>query len=279
MSRGSKKAKAPAPTASTSTAGAWRAPSTALGRAAARLRDALVDYPERAPVGAIACILDPLEYAWEHHLAYVERYGPAGEVAEPGLEAVLVGMNPGPFGMAQTGVPFGSPDLVRDFLQISGPVLQPRRCHPQRPIHGFDGPRTEVSGQRLWGGVRDCFGAPGEFFRRFFVLNYCPLVFQSESGANVTPDKAPADFMAPCYEACDEHLAAALTALRPRTVIGVGKWAEQRAARVVAAHGLDARVASILHPSPASPAANRGWLPTVRKQLEELGHPWPAPKG
>lgn len=257
----------------------WRAPRTPLGRAAARLRDALLDYADRAPVGTIACILDPLEYAWDHHLAYLERYGPQGEPAEPGLDAVLLGMNPGPWGMAQTGVPFGSPDLVRDFLKISGPVQQPRRCHPERLIEGFEGKRTEVSGQRLWGGVRDCFGAPEPFFRRFFVINYCPLVLQSESGANVTPDKAPADFMAPCFEACDAHLADALKILRPKTVIGVGKWAEQRAARVIAAAGLDARVASILHPSPASPAANRGWLPVVRGQLEAIGHAWPAPKG
>lgn len=253
-----------------------REPTTALGRAAARLRDALADYPDRAPAGAIACILDPLEYAWEHHLTYLERWGPPGERAS--LEAVLVGMNPGPFGMAQTGVPFGSPDVVRDFLGISGPVAPPRRCLPSRPILGFDGPRNEVSGQRLWGGVRDCFGEPGPFFRRFFVLNYCPLVLQGPSGANITPDKAPADLMAPCLEACDEHLAAALAVLRPRTVIGVGKWAEQRVRRVVEARGLEAEVASILHPSPASPAANRGWLPAVRAQLEALGHPWPAPR-
>lgn len=256
----------------------YRAPTTPLGRAAAALRDALAGYPDRAPVGAIACILDPLEYAWEHHLTYIERYGPPGDRATPPLEAVLVGMNPGPFGMAQTGVPFGSPDLVRDFLGISGPVGQPRRCLPARPIHGFDGPRNEVSGQRLWGGIRDCFGTPEAFFRRFFVVNYCPLVLQGASGVNITPDKAPADFMAPCFEACDEHLAAALRVLRPRTVIGVGKWAEQRAARVVAAQGIDARVASILHPSPASPAANRGWLEAAREQLEALGHPWPAPR-
>lgn len=252
----------------------YRAPKTALGKVAARLRDALADYPERAPTGDIACILDPLEYAWERHLDYLERFGPPGPHADPPLEAVLLGMNPGPFGMAQTGVPFGSPDLVREFLGIEGTVEQPRRCLEARPIYGFGEGRTEVSGQRLWGAVRDCFGAPERFFRRFFVLNYCPLVLQSESGSNLTPDKAPAGLMADCLAACDDHLAAALEVLRPRTVIGVGKWAEQRAARVVKERGLEARVASILHPSPASPAANRGWFDVVCKQLAELGHPW-----
>jgi single-strand selective monofunctional uracil DNA glycosylase len=251
----------------------YRAPTTPLGTIAATLRDAVDPYVDRAPHETIDCILNPLEYAWERHLDYLERHAPPGEV-----EAVFVGMNPGPFGMAQTGVPFGSPDLVRDFLGISGPVRQPRRCHAERPIEGFEGKRTEVSGQRLWGAVRDCFGAPQEFFRRFFVLNYCPLVLQSESGANLTPDKASAEFMAECMAACDQHLAETLKVLRPKTVIGVGKWAEQRAAKVIAAHGLDAKVASILHPSPASPAANKDWLGTVRKQLDALGHGWPAPK-
>jgi single-strand selective monofunctional uracil DNA glycosylase len=251
-----------------------RAPKTALGRAAAKLHEALADYPARAPVGEIACILDPLEYAWEPHLEYLERFGPKGAKAEPPLEAVLIGMNPGPFGMAQTGVPFGSPDLVREFLRLEGQVDQPRRCLPSRPIYGFGEGRTEVSGQRLWGAVRDCFGEPAAFFRRFFVLNYCPLILQAESGANITPDKAPADLMADALAACDEHLATALSILRPTTVIGVGKWAEKRAARVVTAAGIDARLASILHPSPASPAANKGWFDVVCKQLAELGHPW-----
>jgi single-strand selective monofunctional uracil DNA glycosylase len=251
---------------------------TPLARAAERLRDALAPWVGQAR-GEVAFTLNPLDHAWEPHRRYLERFGPRGEVAEPAFEAVFVGMNPGPWGMAQTGVPFGSPDVVREVLGISGPVrpVDASKTHASRPVLGFESARTEVSGQRVWGAVRDCFGEADLFFRRFFVLNYCPLVFQAASGRNVTPDKAPRDWLAPAFAACDEHLAAALLVLRPRTVIGVGLWAEKQATRVVAAAGLDAKVASILHPSPASPAANRGWLGQVRAQLAELGHPWPEP--
>lgn len=247
-----------------------RPATTALGRAAERLRDALRGSEDLAPHDDIAFVLNPLDYAWERHLDYLEQHG--GQR----VEAVLLGMNPGPWGMAQTGVPFGSPDLVRDFLGLSGPVRRVTRTHASRPILGFEGDRTEVSGQRLWGGVRDCFGAPDRFFARFFVLNYCPLVLQSETGANLTPDKH-AKLLADAFAACDAHLAEALAILRPTTLIGVGAWAAKQGARVIEARGLDVKTGTILHPSPASPAANRGWLPVVLGQLKELGHPWPAP--
>jgi len=243
--------------------------------AAQRLRRAVRDYPGLAPLGAAEYVLDPLDYAWTHHRAYVTRYGPT----RPGqVEAVLVGMNPGPWGMAQTGVPFGSPDLVAEFLGISGPVTPPARTHPKRPIVGFAGTRGEVSGQRLWGGVRACFGTPEAFFDRFFVANYCPLAFQSASGANLTPDKLPAAELRACLLACDDHLEEVLRRAAPRTAIGVGKWAETQLRRLVAERGVDVEVRALLHPSPASPAANRGWLEQARAQLEDMGHAWPAPR-
>ncbi|MGE0711005.1 MAG: uracil-DNA glycosylase family protein [Planctomycetota bacterium] len=247
--------------------------SSPLEAAALRLREAVRPCVE-APPAAAPYVLNPLDYAWPLHQAYLRRYGPA---AGASVEAVLVGMNPGPWGMAQTGVPFGSPDLVRDFLGLAGEVEGPAGCHPKRPILGLQSPRTEVSGQRLWGGIRACFGAPEPFFRRFFVLNDCPLVWQNERGGNVTPDKLDKAYMAPCLEACDQHLREALLALGPRTAIGVGKWAERRLRHVVERFGLEVDVQTILHPSPASPVANRGWLEQARGQLAALGHPWPAP--
>jgi single-strand selective monofunctional uracil DNA glycosylase len=236
--------------------------------AARRLREAVADYPRRAPVGQAATILNPLDYAWSLHRAYIERYAPPGHT----VEAVLLGMNPGPWGMVQSGVPFGEVGLVREFLRLEGVVEPPANSHPKRPILGLDCPRSEVSGQRLWGTIRDCFGTPEAFFERFYVANYCPLAFQSETGANVVPEKMPAEFMAPCLEASSRHLVEVVEALRPHMVIGVGKWAEKRARAVLA--DTDLRTASILHPSPASPAANRGWAEQVLGQLRDLGHPW-----
>ncbi len=241
--------------------------------AARRLRDAVKDLPDRAPVGDVAYILNPLDYAWENHATYLTRFAPPGRR----VEALFFGMNPGPWGMAQTGVPFGSPDLVREFLRIDGPVRQPSRSHPARPVEGVWCRRNEVSGQRFWGTVRDCFGTPDRFFARFFVANYCPLVFQKATGANITPDRVPRTLRVAFEAPCDDHLAAVVETLRPAMVIGVGKWVTRRAQRVLAARGIDVPVASILHPSPASPAANRGWREAVLKQLEALGHPWPVP--
>ena len=211
----------------------------------------------------VACVYDPLDYARENHEAYLSRY------ARPGVEALLVGMNPGPFGMVQTGVPFGEVALARDFLGISGAVRRPPREHPKRPVQGFDCPRAEVSGQRIWGWVRERFGTMDAFAERFLVWNYCPLAFVEDSGRNRTPDKLPAAEREPLFEACDEALRAVVGCLAPRLVIGIGKFAEDRARAALA--DLEVEVGAILHPSPASPIANRGWAPQAERQLRALG--------
>ena len=210
-----------------------------------------------------AFVYNPLDYAREPHEAYLRRFG------EGPKEAVLLGMNPGPFGMAQTGVPFGDPGLVRAWMGIDGRVRRPPREHPKRRIRGFDSPRSEVSGARLWGWARDRFGPPEAFFARFFVLNYCPLVLMEEGGRNRVPEKLPKAERAPLFEACDRALRASLEALAPRYVIGVGKFAEDRAKRVLGDGG--PTIGRILHPSPASPKANQGWAPQAEAQLRALG--------
>jgi single-strand selective monofunctional uracil DNA glycosylase len=190
-------------------------------------------------------------------------------------------MNPGPFGMMQTGVPFGEIAAVRDWMGIRARVEKPRREHPKRPIEGFDCPRSEVSGRRLWGWAAARFGTAEAFFADWFVLNYCPLAFLEASGRNFTPDKLPAPLLAEVYAACDRHFAAALTALAPRWAIGVGAFAEKRIRAVVESDLLDGavartiRVGQILHPSPASPAANRGWAAAAEKQFAALEVPLP----
>jgi len=176
-----------------------------------------------------------------------------------------VGMNPGPWGMAQTGVPFGEVRLVREFLGIEEPVLQPPRVHPARPIEGFACVRSEVSGRRLWGWVKERFGTAEAFSRRFLVVNYCPLVFMEASGRNRTPDKLPAAERARLFEPCDAALRRLVAWCDAKQVIGVGGFAADRARVALASTGLP--ITSILHPSPASPAANRGWVAAVERQL------------
>jgi single-strand selective monofunctional uracil DNA glycosylase len=210
----------------------------------------------------VACVYDPLVYAREPLELYLARWG------GPPKEVVLVGMNPGPFGMMQTGVPFGEVSLVRDWLGIEAPVARPPREHPRRPVQGFDCHRSEVSGSRLWGWARERFGTPERFFARFFVWNWCPLGFLSESGANLTPDKLPAAERRALERICDRALAEVVAELRPRIAIGIGKFAEKALRRA-----LDARlpISCMPHPSPASPAANRGWAVQAEAALAAAG--------
>ena len=207
-------------------------------------------------------VYNPLVYAREPHEEYLRR-------ARKGCEAVLLGMNPGPFGMAQTGVPFGEIALVRDWLKIRGKVGRPPVEHPKRPILGFDCQRSEVSGRRLWGWARETFRTPARFFKTFFIINYCPFVFMEASGRNLTPDKLPKETREKLFAICDEGVRRSIECLEPRLVIGVGNFAESRAR--AALEGLPVTVGRILHPSPQSPAANRGWAGAAVRDLRELG--------
>ena len=208
-------------------------------------------------------VYNPLDYAWPAHREYLERFGRGSK------EVVLLGMNPGPWGMAQTGVPFGEVNFVRDWLSIDSPVGRPDSEHPKRPIEGWACSRSEVSGRRVWGWARERFETPERFFERFFIANYCPLMFLESSGRNRTPDRLPAREKDPLLRACDEALRLSIMALEPVWVIGVGRFAEASARRAL--EGLGVRVGGILHPSPASPAANRDWQGQARAQLAALG--------
>jgi single-strand selective monofunctional uracil DNA glycosylase len=171
--------------------------------------------------------------------------------------------------MGQTGIPFGAVSLVRDWLKIEAPVERPPREHPARPVLGFRCAREEESGKRLWGWARERFATPEGFFARFFVLNYCPLLFYDRAGRNLTPDKLPAAKRAPLYGPCDRALRQFAEALGAQTVVGVGTFAEGRAREALA--GLAVAVGRIPHPSPASPAANRGWAEAATRALRALG--------
>ncbi len=216
----------------------------------------------------VSHVYNPLAYARAPWVAYLERFG-----AAPG-RVLLLGMNPGPYGMVQTGVPFGEVSLVKGWLGIEAPVRRPPREHPRRPVEGFACTRSEVSGARLWGWARERFGTPARFFARFFVWNYCPLVFMEETGRNRTPDKLPAAERDALFRPCDRALRRAVETLEPRLVVGIGRFAEERARQALAG---GPSVGRIPHPSPASPAANRGWAPQAEAALAGLGCRLPPP--
>ena len=208
-------------------------------------------------------VYNPLLYARAAHDRYLELAGKAPR------EVVLVGMNPGPWGMAQTGVPFGAVQPVRNWLGVEAPVGKPSPEHPKRLVEGFGCRRLEVSGMRLWGWVEKVFRTPERFFRRFFVANYCPLLFLEESGRNRTPDRLPVGEQELLFAACDLALRRTIEHLEPVWVLGVGRFAGERARLALA--GLPVRIGRITHPSPANPAANRGWEQVVAGELARLG--------
>lgn len=208
-------------------------------------------------------VYNPLVYAREAWDLYCEKYGQGPR------EVLMIGMNPGPFGMGQVGVPFGEVAHVRDWLGIQVPVGKPPKEHPKRPIDGFACTRSEVSGARLWGWAKDTFGTPEAFFGRFFVLNYCPLVFMEESGRNRVPEKLPKSEQEPVFAACDRALRRTVDLFEPKFLIGVGKFAEKKARAVAGDLGLT--IASVPHPSPANPLANKGWAPLMSGALREAG--------
>ena len=208
-------------------------------------------------------VYNPLRYAAAAHREYLRRYG-----ATP-KRVVFLGMNPGPWGMAQTGVPFGEVALVRDWLGISTEIRKPEREHPKRPVEGFACRRSEVSGARLWGAFAERHEHPERFFRERFVANYCPLVFMEASGRNRTPEQLPAAERAALFRLCDRHLRTLCRLLTPEWVIGIGEFAATRARDALAS--TDIRVCRILHPSPQSPEANKGWADRAQAQLEHCG--------
>jgi single-strand selective monofunctional uracil DNA glycosylase len=208
-------------------------------------------------------VYNPLIYAWAPHELYLRRF------ANTRKRVIFLGMNPGPFGMAQTGVPFGEIVAVREWMQIEAPVAKPDPEHPKRPVIGFDCARSEVSGQRLWRLFADRFGSAEKFFAEHLVVNYCPLIFLEETGRNRTPVQLPAEASEPLFGACDRHLRSVLELLQPQWLVGVGNFAADRARRITKDGPI--QVGQILHPSPASPAANRDWANLAATQLETLG--------
>ncbi|HPG63685.1 MAG TPA: single-stranded DNA-binding protein [Casimicrobium sp.] len=235
--------------------------SVDLIAAARALRDAVDSLAFSSPV---THTLNPLDYAWAPHEQYLRKFSDGKK------RVIFLGMNPGPFGMVQVGVPFGEVNAVRDWMKIDATVSQPKSPNPSRPVEGFSCQRSEISGQRLWALFSERFANANDFFANHFVANYCPLAF-FDNARNVTPDKLPKAETAPLYAACDAHLRACVDALQPEWVIGIGKFAEAQARTAIAVSHPKVKIGTVLHPSPASPMANRGWAPQAAAQLAALG--------
>ena len=237
-----------------------------LIEAAARLRDDVTPMGKKlVSEGRIDVCYNPLNYAWDVHEEYLRRMGGLG------AKTVVLGMNPGPHGMGQMGIPFAATSVVRDLLGITNiPVKQPDNPDDRRPVIGLEYHKEEVSGTRLWGLLNDQYGDAQTIASRVFLVNHCPLMlFSGPRAANITPDKIGGSTAKTLLERCDEHLVEVVSVLGANRVIGVGKFAESRAR--VALSEKSIQVIGCWHPSPASPLANRNggadWRENVRGVL------------
>lgn len=206
-------------------------------------------------------VYNPLVYAWAGYRQYLARYG------DQRGRVLLLGMNPGPWGMAQTGVPFGDVLMVREWFGIESSLGKdlPEQ-HRKYPILGMACHRNEGSGSRLWRWAESRLGTPDAFFERFFVWNYCPLLFIGD-GHNLVPEKLSRSEADALHAVCDRALASVVRALEPAAVVGIGRYAERRA-RDLLGDTFDVRY--LPHPSPASPAANARWPELAEAALK----PW-----
>jgi single-strand selective monofunctional uracil DNA glycosylase len=205
-------------------------------------------------------IYNPLDYAWAPHQEWVERF------SSNGATTLLVGMNPG-HGMGNTGVPFGCPEQVRDYLTITNlEVHQPPKTHPKRTVFGLDCPKPEVSGRRIWSFFSEHFSTPEEVSKHIYIVNHCPLWMFNEAGQNITPDKLTGRAAKKLKVICDQHLRTVVTEMGIKRVIGVGRYAQKQAAALFN----DIQVDWVPHPSPASPFANRNGGADWRSAFSEV---------
>ncbi|CAK9822325.1 Single-strand selective monofunctional uracil DNA glycosylase [Anthophora retusa] len=209
-------------------------------------------------------VYSPLEYAFNIHTMYVQKY------CSTVKKILFLGMNPGPWGMSQTGVPFGEISMVRDWLKICGPVGKPIKEQPNRKVTGFQCTRSEISGKRLWGLFKELCGNPEKFFQHAYIHNYCPIALMDKKGCNITPAEIKGTEITVIQSACDKALAKTVKILKAEIVIGIGLYAEKRAQLVAQNYKLPVKVLCLPHPSPRA-ANNQNWSDKATKKLSEFG--------
>ncbi len=217
--------------------------------AAARLRDSVNSLTPSLLKNCkqVDWIYNPLDYAWTPHEEWIRRF------SGNGATTLLVGMNPG-HGMGNTGVPFGCPEQVRDFLGITDlEVKQPDPVHPKRTVYGLNCPKPEVSGRRIWSFLSQHYSTPEKVSEDIYIVNHCPLWMFNDAGQNITPDKLTGKAANKLKLICDEHLLTVVAEMQIERVIGVGRYAQKQASKLFD----EIEVDWVPHPSPASPFANR----------------------
>lgn len=207
-------------------------------------------------------IYNPLTYAWNNHVQYLSEY------VKEHADNLFLGMNPGPYGMAQTGIPFGEINFVKNYLKISGSVGKPEIEHPAKPVLGMKTERSEISGKRFWSLIRSKYEDPTEFPPNNAILNYCPLCFieNTKSGKNVTPDLLSVTDRLSVSEVCNAYLSDMINLIKPKKLIGIGRYAYNKLREIS-----DLPVYYMNHPSPLNPSSNNDWVKNQYIFLTENG--------
>ncbi|KAH8407992.1 hypothetical protein KR222_008243 [Zaprionus bogoriensis] len=211
---------------------------------------------------SIFCTYNPVEYASELHCAYLRRY------LRGRRRVMFVGMNPGPNGMGQTGVPFGNVRSVRDMMQLTGAVQQPPVVHSKRSVQGLQCRIEEPSGVRLWELFeRLAGGSLDTFFEQCFVYNFCPLAFFDEAGHNITPSELKGPYKQRIRDLCLHSLDKQLNLVEPQIIIAVGDYVHTALKRS-AYCGESVLVLRLPHPSPRA-LNNTNWAEKAQTFLEQ----------
>jgi len=200
-----------------------------------------------AGLKAVAAI-DPTSYAFGNYTRFMQL-----AASGPRL-ALFVGMNPGPHGMAQTGIPFGDVDTARVLLggaDTIDPLPGLRAASGAAwDCKGLAYHRGEQSGMRLWSALSQLCGSPQAALERCCIVNYCPLYMVGPELENITPSDLPRrhDITRALEAACDEHLRQLVLGLEVKTVLSFGSYAHASARRALSGFPVDFYTTP--HPSP-----------------------------
>lgn len=204
-------------------------------------------------------IYNPLEYCLDPFIQYLEKGGEKRDI-------VFLGMNPGPFGMMQNGIPFGASNFVNNYLNIEKDFDKQKieKEHPKYKIIGKNIERQEISGTKLWGLIQSFYPDSNTFLENQIVLNYLQLaILDKEKGKNITPDKLNKDVRTKIENICDNQLREILDILESKVLIGVGKYSYDSLLRVKK----NEKVIKINHPSPLNARYFKTWTEDTKKLL------------
>lgn len=126
-------------------------------------------------------VYNPVKYAFDMYAAFLRKY------CNSEKKILLLGMNPGPWGMVQTGIPFGEINMVKDWYKIEARINKPQRECPEREVMGLNCSRTEISGKRIYDFFKNISETPEVFFQDTYLYNFCPLALMQNGGKNITP--------------------------------------------------------------------------------------------